>query len=36
MKRKKHPKSFLVKRKRYLFAKKIFMELKNTFKSIIA
>ena len=36
MKRKKYPKSFLVKRKRYIFAKKIFMELKNTFKSIIA
>lgn len=36
IKRKKTPKSFLVKKKRLIFAKKIFMELKNTFKSIIA
>ena len=35
-KKEKTPKSFLMKRKRCMFAKKIFMELKNTFKSIIA
>lgn len=35
-KKEKNQKTFLIKRKRLIFAKKIFMELKNTFKSIIA